>query len=194
MIAPVECIGLYGGAFDPPHRTHLSLAVRFIAQAGLSRVYICPTAGAWHKARALTPAPDRLRMCQLAFAGMPQAQVDDREIRRGGASYTVDTLEELRAQHPLAKLCLLIGRDQYERLHTWRDLNRIEALATIFVADRQEPGSVELQLPGRYVLLQGSANADSATVVRERRQAGLPIDDLVTPDVARYIAEQHLYH
>lgn len=170
------------------------MAQRFVSQLRLDKLHICPTAGAWHKARPLSDAQHRLRMCELAFADVPGVMIDRCEIDRGGLTYTVDTLLHLHERYPHARLFLLIGRDQFERLHTWHDLERIEALVTICVADRQEPGWTAMQLPSHCVLLEGPINADSATVVRERRHKGQPIDDLVTPAVARYIAEQHLYH
>ena len=193
MTQAPQRIGLYGGAFDPPHRTHVDMAQRFVAQARLDALHLCPTAGAWHKERGLTESQHRLHMCETAFAGVPGVVIDTCEIDRGGPSFTVDTLEQLRRQYPQAQLFLLMGRDQFERLHTWHALERIESLATLCVADRQGPPAAALQLPSHYMALQGHATDDSATVVRERRHAGQPIDDLVTPAVARYIADHHLY-
>lgn len=209
MTAQAQRVGLYGGAFDPPHRTHSALAHAFVRQAGLQRLHICPTAGAWHKSRGLTDAAHRLRLCELAFAEVQGAQIDPREIERGGASYTVDTLEQLHALYPTAQLFMLIGQDQFESLPTWKSLARIEALATICVAQRPATAGaaneatpkeqtnertigVSALKPG-YLLLDWQACDDSATVVRERRHAGQAIDDLVTPAVARYIADNHLY-
>ncbi len=91
-------IGLLGGAFDPPHRAHQALARAAIEQMQLSELRILPTGQAWHKARPLSPAPHRLAMARLAFEGLPQATVDDRELRREGPTYTVDTLRELAAE------------------------------------------------------------------------------------------------
>jgi nicotinate-nucleotide adenylyltransferase len=191
-MALTQNVGLYGGAFDPPHRTHVELARRFIEQASLGALHICPTAGAWHKQRTLSGANHRMNLCHLAFGDLPGVCIDAREIERGGPTYTVDTLESLHTEYPQASLHLLIGRDQFERLHTWHALERIETLATLHVADRAGEAT-PMSLPAQYQPLRGTPTADSATVVRERRQAGQPIDDLVTPAVARYIANSSLY-
>jgi nicotinate-nucleotide adenylyltransferase len=195
LTASLPRVGLYGGAFDPPHNAHVALAQAFTQQAQLDKLHICPTAGAWHKARALSDASSRLRMCELAFAALPQAVVDDQEMRRAGKTYTVDTLEALHAMYPGSELALLIGQDQWEMLHTWHAVPRIEQLATVYVAPRSAAGLAQQphNLHPGHRLLSWTVRNDSATVVRERRRAGQPIDDLVTPAVARYIAEHHLY-
>jgi nicotinate-nucleotide adenylyltransferase len=195
----VAHVGLYGGAFDPPHVAHASLAKAFIEQAQLDVLHICPTAQAWHKARGLTEAVHRLRMAELAFADMPRVCVDSREIDRGGNTYTVDTLEQLRQQYPQAELKLLIGQDQYAALSTWYAVSRIEQLATIFVASRIVQSGTEAHfldsnaLPNGYQALVWNPTAISATSIRERREKQQSIDGLVTPAVARYIDEHHLY-
>lgn len=190
-------VGLYGGAFDPPHLAHRALAEQFIRQAALDRLHICPTANAWHKSRALSDVCHRVRMCQLAFGDLAPVLIDEREIRRGGKTYTVDTLKSLKTQYPQAQLSLLIGQDQHERLHTWHALPEIEQLATIYVAPRATEPTATLQAthlqPG-YQLLNWQPVPDSATDIRERSHRGTPIDTLVTPAVAGYIAEHHLYH
>ena len=113
-------IGLYGGAFDPPHLAHVALAQAAVQQLGLERIYIIPTGQPWMKQRQLTPPAHRLHMAQAAFASIPQAVVDDCELRRSGTTYTIDTLTELRAGSPGAELFLLIGADQAAAFHSWR--------------------------------------------------------------------------
>src|SRR5688572_14756545 len=80
-----------------------------------------PSGQAWHKARELTQGAHRLEMARLAFDGVPGAVVDGRELRRAGPTYTVDTLRELTAEFPGAQLLLVIGADQAEALHSWRE-------------------------------------------------------------------------
>ena len=118
-------LGVYGGSFDPPHTAHIALAKHAVAQFVLDELRIIPTGDSWHKARALTPSPHRLAMTRLAFADVPQAVVDPREIDRQGATYTVDTLEELKAEQPEADLYLFIGADQahaFQTWHRWQDI------------------------------------------------------------------------
>ncbi len=129
-------LGVFGGSFDPPHIAHIALAKHAIAQFDLTELRIIPTGDAWHKARTLTPSPHRLAMTRLAFADVPQTLVDPREIDRQGATYTVDTLQELKAEHPEADLYLFIGADQAHAFKTWHRWQEILALATVVVADR----------------------------------------------------------
>ena len=131
-------IGLFGGAFDPPHGAHVALARAAVEQLGLDRLHVAPTGMAWHKAQTLSAAAHRLAMCRLAFGGLPKVFVDDRELRRGGPTYTIDTLTELRAQYPGAELFLQIGADQAAAFHTWRRAGEIVDMAVISIAVRAD--------------------------------------------------------
>ncbi|WP_309246621.1 nicotinate (nicotinamide) nucleotide adenylyltransferase [Ramlibacter montanisoli] len=189
-------VGMFGGAFDPPHRAHVALARVAIDQLPLDRLYVFPTGNAWHKARTLTPAAQRLAMTQLAFAGLPQVQVDDRELRRAGATYSVDTLRELQAQHPGARLHLLMGEDQAASFTSWRDWQEIARLAVLCVAGRGTGEGVAAlrALPGvRLETLQLPQMPESATEIRARLTAGQDITELVEPAVASYIESHDLY-
>ena len=129
-------LGIFGGSFDPPHIAHIALAKHAVAQFQLNELRIIPTGDAWHKTRTLTPSPHRLAMTRLAFAEVPQAVVDPREIDRQGATYTVDTLQELKAEQPEADLYLFIGADQANAFKTWHRWQEILSLATVVVAPR----------------------------------------------------------
>lgn len=187
---------MFGGAFDPPHRAHLALARAAVNQLGLERLHVLPTGSAWHKSRNLTPAEHRLAMARLAFAGMPAVQVDDRELRRTGPTYSVDTLREMQDEHPQAQLVLLMGEDQaadFTRWHRWQDVAR---LAILGVAGRGTGEGVAAlrALPGvRVEALQLPQMPESATEIRRRLTEGQEITDLVGPAVARYIESHHLY-
>ncbi|MFD1709638.1 nicotinate (nicotinamide) nucleotide adenylyltransferase [Ottowia sp. GY511] len=203
--APLQRVGVFGGAFDPPHEAHVALARAAIAAFALDHLLIVPTGDAWHKSRPLSPAADRLAMCQLAFANLPQVLVDDRELRRDGPTYTIDTLTELRAEWPGAELFLQIGADQAAAFHTWRRAQDIVDIATISIAARADVAGAAMQLdaenplpslrvaPGRVRVLPLPPLPHSATEVRRRVAARLPIDHLVAPAVAGYIAKHHLY-
>lgn len=202
--APLR-IGLFGGAFDPPHNAHVALARAAVAELALHVLHITPTGDAWHKTRPLSPAAHRLAMCKLAFGPLPRVQVDARELRRHGPSYTIDTLAELQAQYPGAALHLIIGADQAAAFHTWQRAADILAIATVSIAVRahQTSGNALFDpanpLPGlgaapeRVRLLPLPPMPHSATEVRRRVAAGQPVDDLVPPAVAGYIAGHHLY-
>jgi nicotinate-nucleotide adenylyltransferase len=187
---------MFGGAFDPPHRAHIALARVAVRQLALDRLCVFPTGNAWHKARTLTPAPDRLAMTRLAFASVPAVQVDERELRRTGATYSVDTLRELQAEHPGAQLYLLMGEDQAASFTRWHAWQEIAQRAVLCVAGRGSgEGLAQLRaLPGvRVEVLHLPQMPESATEIRARLTAGQDIGDLVEPAVAGYIESHHLY-
>jgi nicotinate-nucleotide adenylyltransferase len=188
---------MFGGAFDPPHRAHRVLAEVALRQLGLQRLYVFPTGDAWHKERPLSPAEHRLAMARLAFDGLPQVVVDERELRRSGPTYSVDTLRELQAEHPGADLVLLMGEDQAAGFERWQAWPEIARIATLAVAGRGagEGGLAALRaLPDvRVESLQLPPMPESATDIRARLTAGQDIAELVDPRVAGYIARHYLY-
>lgn len=131
-------IGVFGGSFDPVHVGHLLLAECCREQAGLDRVLFVPAATQPHKQdRRLADAEHRVEMLRLATGGHPAFAVATLEIERGGVSYTVDTLATHAAAHPGAELCLLLGPDALAGLPTWREPERIAALATLVGVERE---------------------------------------------------------
>ena len=130
-------LGMFGGSFDPPHIAHVALAQHAIEQFQLDELRIIPTGDAWHKSRNLTPSPHRLAMTRLAFADLQQAVVDPREIDRTGATYTIDTLQELHAEVPGAHLFLFIGADQAQAFKTWHRWQDIVGISKVVVAHRR---------------------------------------------------------
>lgn len=198
-MSPVRRIGMFGGAFDPPHIAHVALARCAVEQLGLDELRIVPTGNAWHKARDLSDGAHRLEMARHAFAGIPQAVVDDREVRRPGASYTVDTLRQLRAEQPQAQLYLVMGADQAASFARWREPQEIARLAIISIAERPRPDAPSGQFDatgipgGRWQPIALPLMPVSATDIRERLATGQGITDLVPAAVARYIDQHHLY-
>jgi nicotinate-nucleotide adenylyltransferase len=192
-------IGVFGGAFDPPHAAHVALAQAAIAQLKLDELHVMPTGQAWHKTRPLSPAHHRLAMLELAFADVPRVTVDPRETLRTGPTYTVDTLRELKAQWPDADIYLVIGEDQARALPSWHEWQDITRLAIICVAERENtagskpdfiaPGALESQ----FRRLHLSAMPISATDIRARISAHTSVVPLVFEPVARYIDRHHLY-
>jgi nicotinate-nucleotide adenylyltransferase len=192
-------IGVFGGSFDPPHLAHASLLQTAVNELALDEMRVLPTGQAWHKSRTLTDATHRLAMAELAFAELPNVVVDVQEILRPGPSYTVDTLRSLVATRPVADVYLIMGADQAAALTTWRSWQEILQLATVCVADRGDTirarglFDAEKLFPHRFIHLQMSALAISATQIRSRVSASQAIDTLVSEPVARYIADHHLY-
>lgn len=192
-------LGVFGGAFDPPHLAHRALAEVALAQLQLDELRVLPTGQAWHKTRPLTEAQHRLAMAALAFADLPGLVLDDREIRRTGPSYTLDTLRELKAEYPRAELFLVMGKDQADALPSWRDWQEIVQLAIICVADRDGLTGQETcfvpppEMATRFHKLHMPVMDISATGIRSRIAARQGIAPLVSGPVARYIADHHLY-
>ena len=205
--AAVQRLGVFGGAFDPPHRAHVALVEAAIHQLQLERVQVLPTGQAWHKPRQLSDAADRLAMTRLAFAHLPQVVVDEREILRTGPSYTVDTLHELQAEYPQAQLYLLLGDDQRRALPAWHQIGEIGRIAIICVAGRdmavrawnEEPVTpspsppVSDTLQARICTLDMPLMPHSATYIRVLAATEQALTGLVSPAVERYIHEHHLY-
>ena len=191
--------GIFGGAFDPPHRAHRALLESAMAELSLDAVQVIPTGQAWHKTRTLTAAAHRLAMAELAFGDLPGVQVDAQEIERNGPSYTIDTLRGMAADKPGAELFLMMGADQAAALTQWRDWQELVQAATICVADREDASmasalfDAERQFPGRFYHLKMPALTISATQIRATIAARQPVDTLVSDAVARYIADHHLY-
>lgn len=192
-------IGVFGGAFDPPHVAHVALARAAIEQLRLDVLFVIPTGEAWHKSRKLTPAAHRLEMAHLAFAELDCVVIDPRETQRTGPSYTVDTLLELRTEFPPAQLFLILGADQAQALGSWHRIGEIPEIATICVAARAhsarasgtfDPLSPEIS---GFRQLQMPPMEVSATDIRLRLAHGQPAAPLVFDPVARYIAQHHLY-
>jgi nicotinate-nucleotide adenylyltransferase len=192
-------VGVFGGAFDPPHNMHLALVQTALRQLQLDALYVFPTGHAWHKSRTLSPAADRLAMAQAAFGNIPRVVVDGREIARAGPTYTIDTLHALQAEQPQAQLFLVMGEDQATRLPSWHGWEEIVQAAIISVALRADStcasgtfSPVSLP-PGRYQALQLPPVELSATDIRHRAATSQGIAHLVPDGVARYIDQHHLY-
>lgn len=192
-------IGVFGGAFDPPHAAHRALAQTAVAELQLDELRVVPTGQAWHKSRPLSAAHHRLAMAQLAFSDLPRVVVDPREIQRAGPTYTVDTLRELKTQWPDAELFLIMGEDQAYALPTWHEWQAILQIAIICVAERADSVrarprfEAEKSQESRFRRLQMPAMPVSATDIRARIAAHQSVVPLVFESVARYIDHHHLY-
>jgi nicotinate-nucleotide adenylyltransferase len=132
----MQPIGLFGGAFDPIHYGHLRTAFELWQALKLTELRFMPTGNPPHKDPLLASAELRLHMVRAAVASQPAFVVDDREIRRSGISYSVDTLTELRAEFPDRSLCLLLGMDAFLGLPNWHRWRELFDLAHVVVAHR----------------------------------------------------------
>ena len=192
-------MGIFGGAFDPPHLGHIALAQAAVEQLQLDALHIVPTGSAWHKDRPLSDPKHRLEMCRLAFADIDCAVVDDCETLRPGPSYTMDTLELLRSRSPEAQFFLLIGQDQAMHLSEWHRAKEIQRLAIITVASRPLSVSAVSAVGNEndelfdIKRLEMPPMPQSSTQIRSCVLNSISIDSLVCEPVARYIANHQLY-
>lgn len=184
-------IGILGGTFDPPHLAHLVLGECARVQLGLERIFFVPAGGPWMKAGrpALSAREHRLEMTRLAIAGNGHFAVDDRECRRAGESYTIDTLEELAAEG-VTRPWLILGADAAADIGRWKAPERVVELARIAVAPRldEPPG-----LPPDAIVLDMPRLELSSTDIRRRVASALPVRYLVPDAVAAYMAAHGLY-
>jgi nicotinate-nucleotide adenylyltransferase len=188
-----ERIGVLGGTFDPPHVGHFMVAADVCAALELDRLILVPSASPPHKqGQVRATAEQRLAMVRAAVAGDERFEVDDIELRRSGASYTVDTLRELRDRYPRAELFFVIGMDQYRDLHSWREPEEVVRLARLAVVSRDgEMPEAESGFPVRPVEV---TRIDlSATDVRRRIHAGESIRYFVPDPVRELIEREGLY-
>jgi nicotinate-nucleotide adenylyltransferase len=209
----------YGGTFDPLHNGHVAIALA--AQAALDcDVWLVPAADPPHRAPTTASAGQRATMVQLAIAGHPGLHLDQRELRRGRPSYSVETLRELRVEFgDAAPLALLIGADSLAELATWREWRSLLEMAHLVVADRRGQGRPDRApdgLPaavaqvvdprwattpeelhaapaGLLFALHQPLHPESATRIRQAMAAGQAWQDAVPPAVAGYIASHGLY-
>ncbi len=194
-------IGIYGGTFNPPHVGHLICAQEALIQLGLDRVLFIPACVPPHKSVPDDPgAEHRLGMCQAAVADDERFEVSDLEVKRGGTSYTLDTLEELNTSVPNSDLFLILGADMAASLPRWHRPERILELATLALAGRA--GTPDTAVTEALSSVPGGERARhfdmptidlSSTVIRTRAAAGQSIRYLVPDSVAHYIRSHSLY-
>jgi nicotinate-nucleotide adenylyltransferase len=185
-------IGVFGGSFDPIHLGHLIVAAEAARALDLSEIRLIPVREhPFKQGQHAAGAEERLAMVRLAVAGDPRFVVDERECRRPGPSYTVDTLRALRTEMPTAELFLLLGSDSAQQLSAWRDAQAVRTLATVVELTR--PGAESSRQAGVTRRLEMPAIDISATALRERVRRGESIRYFVPDAVAEYIATHGLY-
>ena len=193
-------LGILGGTFDPIHVGHLAVAKAAIDCAQLDRVLFVPSAEPPHRGAALAPAEDRLAMTNLAVDSQTNFEVSDVEVRRGGMSYTADTLSELHRAFPNDELFLILGWDAARLFRTWHEPERVRKLASVVIVDRPglgQPASSELAGlgldPARVIRCHVQTPDVSGSALRRAIAAGQPVTGQLPPAVERYIANHTLY-
>ena len=189
-------IGFLGGSFDPLHLGHLLIAQDALEGLRLDRVDFIPAAVSPLKTRELTASPaQRREMVRLAIEGDARFGVLDLELRRGGTSYTVDTVRELGRRFPGAALYWVLGTDQAQRLAEWKDIGELVRLVEFVHLARPGLAGAEVpSIPGlRLHRVEGHEVAISSSELRERASRGLPLRHFVPLKVADFIESQSLY-
>ena len=214
-----SCIGVLGGTFDPIHFAHLRLAEEVAEAFMLNTVRLIPSANPPHRITPSAPAEDRLKMVELALDRANKKLVPDgRELNRVGKSYMVDTLKQLRTEHPNASISLILGTDAFIELMTWHEWQQLFSLANIIVASRPNlplselETNLEKKLASEYEarkrhdrdLLHSSKNGliftyeftsleVSGTSLRRRIQHKQSLKYLLPDNVINYIQNRNLY-
>ncbi|NLA34131.1 MAG: nicotinate (nicotinamide) nucleotide adenylyltransferase [Actinobacteria bacterium] len=188
-------IALFGGTFDPPHIGHLVVANEVRVVGGFDEVILMVANDPWQKSskRTVSPAAVRLEMVQAAVAGHDGLVAGDAEIRRGGASYTVDTIEALTAEQPDAVVSVVVGDDAARSLDTWHRSEDLARSTEVVVVGR--PGAPDVvATPGWNLRRIEVPQLDiSSTEIRRRAGSNGPIDFLVPERVVSTIAARGLY-
>lgn len=196
-------IGIYGGTFSPPHNGHIAAAKAFMEQMWLDFLYVIPTATPPHKEMDVSvDAAHRLEMCRLAFSNVEGVYVSDVEMRRGGRSYTVDTLRELSGED--RRLFLLCGTDMMLTLDQWREPEEIFKLSYPVYIRREKDVLLDKMIVqkiadynekyGKVVRRIVTEPIElSSNLVRKRLKNGEDVSGLIPASVEKYIRDNHLY-
>jgi len=184
-------IGLFGGTFDPPHSGHLAAASGAKEALDLDEVLFVVANDPWQKSsrRRVAEAQHRLAMTKLLVEGIEGIEVSDVEILRGGESYTIDTVTELRCQGH--EVTLIVGADVVAGIETWERSDELRKLVRVAVIDR--PGYNPPALEGWLMLRVAVDSEDiSSSEVRDQIAEGVPIDYVLPASVRRYIDQYQL--
>lgn len=196
-------VGIYGGAFAPIHVGHVEAAKAFMSQMWLDVLFVIPTGCSPHKEidKGATDN-DRLEMCRLAFEGVEGVIVSDMEIRRGGQSYSIDTLRELSDKD--RRLFMLCGTDMMLNLGEWDKIDEIFSLSYPVYIRRENDRALDAEIIaknkdyfekyGKYVIkLEAPVIEVSSSMVREKLRQGEDVSGFIDPKVLNYINEKGLY-
>jgi nicotinate-nucleotide adenylyltransferase len=199
MAAP-RCVAVLGGTFDPVHAGHLAVLDQVRSSVDADEAWLLPTNLPGHRRPAGASVEDRLAMVRAAAEGHAGVRVADLEARRPGPSYTVDTLDELERAFPEVQFWLVLGADAARDIAAWHRAAEVLARARFVLVNRTGVPQLEEEEaralgfdPERTRLIHVSSPPVSATEIRRRVAAGQPIEGMVAPAVARFIAERGLY-
>lgn len=212
-----RCIVVLGGSFDPVHHAHVAVGGYFARLLCPDELRIIPAGNPWQKSALRASPEDRVAMLRRAFDRQPvPVVIDEQEIKRTSATYTIDTLRALRAEFgPETSIAFVVGADQLQKLNTWKDWLQLFDLAHLCAASRPgfsldaqhvpadvlrqfsrraaTPEQIRATPHGLTYLASNIAHDISATEIRDALQAGGRPDSLIPPRVLDYIKLHHLY-
>ena len=195
-------VAIFGGSFDPVHTQHVRLAQSAIESLQLDKLYVMPAKAPPHKPyKKMLADAHRIAMCKLAFSGVPEVEISDYELSRGGTSYTYLTCKHFKELYPNANLFWLVGTDMLRDFPTWKNTQDILSCATLAVCARAEAGEwLEREQQAffnrfqtHFAVIEDNCNPVSSTQVRVLAAAGEDTASLVGEKVAAYIREHKLY-
>lgn len=185
-------VGLFGGTFDPVHIGHLLMARTAMEQMHLEKVIFIPSCVPPHKKTTpLFSATDRMKMVRRAIRGVPEFELSDFEIVKGGKSYSVDTVRHFQECFPEAILYFILGGDALKTLDSWRDIEVLNQMCSFVSVNR--PGYPRGDIKFKYHAVTMNGIEMSSTEIRKRILSGKSIQFLVPDNVLKYIVERKLY-
>jgi nicotinate-nucleotide adenylyltransferase len=189
-----ERLGIFGGTFDPPHVGHLVAAINVRFALGLDRVLLTVSHRPWQKlgSRPLSPSVDRLAMVAAAVADIEGLEASDIELRRGGDTFTADTVADLLAEDSSRSLFVIVGQDAAAAMGSWERIDEVRERARLVVVER--PG-VEASLPDDWPFerVEVPRLEVSSTDLRARVIDGRPLDFLVPDGASSVLQDRRLY-
>jgi nicotinate-nucleotide adenylyltransferase len=191
-------IGIFGGTFNPPHIGHLILAERAVESLELDKIIFVPSFISPHKtSKNIVSAEHRFKMLKLCIKGKKHFEVSNLEIKRGGTSYTCDTLNHFSEVFPNSKLFLLVGYDNFVNFHLWKNYKNIFNLSTVVVLKRGieaiKKTDKQKHENNNIIFLDTPLLDISSSEVRERIEKGKPVEYYVLKPVIEYIKNKKLY-
>jgi len=211
--APLKPIGILGGTFDPIHNGHIELAHHVFTLLPLEKISFIPCHQPALNKLPIASPQQRLDMLTIALQHFPQYQVDDREIRRRGISYAIDTLLSLKKDYPRQPLCFIVGWDAFSRFNQWHQWVKILDHTHLIVINRpdtnphlspeiqaflsshlvEQPEKLIQSLAGSIYFLNIPPIPISSTLIREKLAQQRSLDESIPAAVATYIHQHHLY-
>jgi nicotinate-nucleotide adenylyltransferase len=187
-------LGIFGGSFDPVHLGHLLVAQAAVEELGLDKLFFIPAAVSPFKPEnKMAPDSIRLKLLRLALAGKTDCEIDEQEIKRGGISYSIETLRDYTKRFSGAQLFYLIGADNISKLNEWREADELAKLAEFVAIPRPGEMLAKFPKPFRGRILKGFPIEVSSSQIRARVKANLPIENLAPPFVTKAIHAAKLY-